>query len=147
MNISAKGRYGLQAMIDLALSSSPLVSLSSIAERQGISQNYLEHVFAALRRAGLVHSVKGSQGGYTLARSADQISAGQILRACDVSLGQSDDNGMDSASDTEVALFVRHEVLAKVQESVNAMLDATNLACLAEEFCRRQCCLSSMYHI
>jgi len=147
MNISAKGRYGLQAMIELALSSSPLVSLSSIAERQSISQNYLEQVFAALRRAGLVNSVKGAQGGYTLARPAAQISAGQILRACDANLAHSDDCAMDPTSITEVALFVRHEVLAKVQECVNAMLDATNLACLAEDFCSRQCGFSSMYHI
>jgi len=147
MNISAKGRYALQSMLDLALASTPLVSLSSIAERQGISQNYLEHVFAALRKAGLVVSVKGAQGGYALARSAEQISAGQILRVCDVNLGQVEVDGMKPTSDTDAAAFVRNEVQKKVQESVNAILDATSLSYLAEEFFRRQCGSSLMYDI
>lgn len=147
MNISAKGRYALQSMLDLALASTPLVSLSSIAERQGISQNYLEHVFAALRKAGLVVSVKGAQGGYALARSAEQISAGQILRVCDVNLGQVEVDGMKPTSDTDAAAFVRNEVQKKVQESVNAILDATSLSYLAEEFFRRQCGSSFMYDI
>ncbi|MBS3873615.1 MAG: Rrf2 family transcriptional regulator [Firmicutes bacterium] len=147
MNISAKGRYALQSMLDLALASTPLVSLSSIAERQGISQNYLEHVFAALRKAGLVVSVKGAQGGYALARSAEQISAGQILRVCDVNLGQIEVDGMKPTSDTDAAAFVRNEVQKKMQESVNAILDATSLSYLAEEFFRRQCGSSLMYDI
>lgn len=147
MNISAKGRYALQSMLDLALASTPLVSLSSIAERQGISQNYLEHVFAALRKAGLVVSVKGAQGGYALARSAEQISAGQILRVCDVNLGQVEVDGMKPTSDTDAAAFVRNEVQKKMQESVNAILDATSLSYLAEEFFRRQCGSSLMYDI
>jgi Rrf2 family cysteine metabolism transcriptional repressor len=62
MKISTKGRYGLRSMVDLAVNSSgEHVSLSSIAERQNISENYLEQVFSTLRKAGLVKSVKGAQ--------------------------------------------------------------------------------------
>lgn len=68
MKISTKGRYGLRALVDLAShSTSEAVSLASVANRQKISVNYLEQVFATLRKAGLVKSIKGPQGGYMLA--------------------------------------------------------------------------------
>jgi Rrf2 family protein len=81
MKLSTKGRYGLRAMVDLAVhSSGEHVALYSIAERQNISENYLEQVFSILRKAGLVKSVKGAQGGYTLADKPSNISIGAILR-------------------------------------------------------------------
>ena len=77
MKISTKGRYGLRAMLDLALNSKMgHVSLYSIAERQGISESYLEHMFSTLRKAELVKSIKGAQGGYTLAYSPSKIKIG-----------------------------------------------------------------------
>ena len=67
MKISTKGRYGLRAMVDLAVSSvNEQVPLSTIAENQNISVSYLEQVFSTLRKAGLVKSIKGAQGGYIL---------------------------------------------------------------------------------
>ena len=74
MKVSTKGRYGLRAMIDLALySKMNWYSLISIAQRQDISKSYLEQVFSALRKAGLVKSIKGAQGGYELAKDAKEI--------------------------------------------------------------------------
>lgn len=57
------------------------VPLRAIAERQGISESYLEQVFALLRKAGLVNAIRGSYGGYVLARPADQITVGEVLQA------------------------------------------------------------------
>lgn len=87
MRISTKGHYAVQAMVDLAAQAgSAPVSLSVIAERQGLSQNYLEQLFVKLRKAELVKSVRGPGGGYTLGRSPDNISIGEIFTAVDESL-------------------------------------------------------------
>ena len=67
MKLSMKSRYGLRALIDLSVNSkNEQVALGSIAERNNISPQYLEQVFASLRKAGIVKSIKGSQGGYFL---------------------------------------------------------------------------------
>ena len=69
MNLSKKSRYGITALIDLAVyAKDQCVQLSSIAERNNISVKYLEQIFSSLRKAGLVRSVKGPQGGYLLAK-------------------------------------------------------------------------------
>ena len=78
MRLSTKGRYGVKAMFDLALhSSGEPVPLKTIAERQGLSEAYLEQLMAGLRKAGLVNSVRGAQGGYILAHSPDSITIGK----------------------------------------------------------------------
>ena len=82
MKISTKGKYGLRAMIDLAqYSEQETVSISSIAQRQKISESYLEQLVAKLKKAGLVVSIRGAAGGYRLARPASDISVGDVLRA------------------------------------------------------------------
>ncbi len=82
MKLSTRGRYGLRAMADLAIHAggSP-VTLADIAQRQSISDGYLESIFAMLKKAGLVRSVKGAGGGYLLARPAADIRAGEVLEA------------------------------------------------------------------
>ena len=82
MKISTRGKYGLRAMIDLALySEQEAVSISSIALRQNISESYLEQLMAKLKKAGLVISTRGAQGGYRLALPMCEISVGHVLRA------------------------------------------------------------------
>ena len=82
MKLSTKGRYGLRAMIDLAVySEKEPVSIQSIADRQNISERYLEQLMASLKKEGLVKSIRGANGGYQLARPAIGISVGDILRA------------------------------------------------------------------
>ena len=82
MKLSTKGRYGLRALIDLALHcEQEAVPISSVAARQKISESYLEQLFGKLRKAGLIVSERGAQGGYRLAKPAEEISVGDILRA------------------------------------------------------------------
>jgi Rrf2 family iron-sulfur cluster assembly transcriptional regulator len=84
MKMSTKGRYAVMAMIDIAQDTSGgPVSLAAIAERQDISQEYLEQLFAKLRRAGLVESARGPGGGYRLSRAGDLISMAEIITAVD----------------------------------------------------------------
>ena len=87
MKLSTKGRYGLRAIVDLAVySEKESVSISSIARRQNISERYLEQLAGKLKKAGLIMSTRGAQGGYRLARPADEISVGDVLRALEGNL-------------------------------------------------------------
>ncbi|MBV8189229.1 MAG: Rrf2 family transcriptional regulator [Alphaproteobacteria bacterium] len=84
MKLSTKGRYAVMAMVDLARhAQAKPVSLSDIAARQEISLSYLEQLFARLRRAGLVKSVRGPGGGYRLARTSIETRVSEIILAVD----------------------------------------------------------------
>ena len=82
MRLSTTARYSLRALSDLcAYSDDEPVSVSDIASRQNIPVNYLEQLFGKLRRGGILESVRGSQGGYMLARPEGDISIADILQA------------------------------------------------------------------
>ncbi len=93
MKISAKGRYGMVAMTYLAqnYASGSLVTIMTISEKMRISKIYLEQVFALLKRSGLVDSIKGSQGGYRLARPPKEITAYDILSVIELTLMETTD--------------------------------------------------------
>lgn len=80
MKISTKGRYGLQAMLDLALHyHKEPIPLKQVAKRQGLSEAYLEQIFAILRKQGIVKSIKGPLGGYVIQRAYEEITVLEIL--------------------------------------------------------------------
>ena len=82
MKISTKGRYGLEALLDMAMQIDEApIKISSIAMRQGLSEKYLEQIFSSLKNNGIVRSVRGAQGGYLLARPINQITVREILTA------------------------------------------------------------------
>ena len=84
MRMSTKGRFAVNAMIDLALREhAGPVALATIGARQQVSMSYLEQLFSRLRRQGLVESTRGPGGGYTLGRSIDTISVAEIISAVD----------------------------------------------------------------
>ena len=97
MKISTKGRYGLRIMTDLAVNGADgCVSLKDIAEREHLSEKYLEQIINLLSKEGLVKSVRGAKGGYHLTRSADEITVEDILKATEGSLAPvacAEDNG------------------------------------------------------
>jgi Rrf2 family cysteine metabolism transcriptional repressor len=81
MNISVKGEYALHALFDLA--SQPRgepVKIADIARRQKIPQKFLELILASLKQGGFVESKRGAEGGYFLARAAESITVGQVIR-------------------------------------------------------------------
>jgi Rrf2 family cysteine metabolism transcriptional repressor len=82
MYFSAKGEYGVMAVIDLALANGvEPVQAKAIAERQGIPLRFLEQILSALRHAGLVESSRGVHGGYRLAKPAEDIRVGDVIQA------------------------------------------------------------------
>ncbi len=84
MRMSTKGRFAVNALIDLALREpAGPVALASISNRQQMSLSYLEQMFSRLRRQGMVASTRGPGGGYTLARSAANITVADIVTAVD----------------------------------------------------------------
>ena len=96
MKLSTKGRYGLRALIDLAqYSEETPVSITSISKRQDISERYLEQLMSMLKKAGIVKSIRGANGGYILARDAKEISVGEVLRALEGSLEPVECAGLD----------------------------------------------------
>ena len=89
MRMSTKGRFAVNAMIDLALREhAGPVALATIGARQQVSMSYLEQLFSRLRRQGLVESTRGPGGGYTLGRAADTITVAEIIGAVDDALAE-----------------------------------------------------------
>ncbi|HIV40203.1 MAG TPA: Rrf2 family transcriptional regulator [Candidatus Blautia stercorigallinarum] len=127
MKLSTKGRYGLRALIDLAqYGEQEAVSIQSISARQQISDSYLEQLVRKLKKAGLVTSVRGAQGGYRLARPAEEISVGDVLRALEGSIEavscQEGENPSCVGKDLCVARFVWQKVNKSIQETVDSIM-------------------------
>lgn len=80
MKLSTKGRYGVKAMVELAINhGTGPISIKTISERQNISENYLELLFSTLKKSGLVKSLRGAQGGYILAKEPKEIRISDII--------------------------------------------------------------------
>ena len=130
MRLTTKGRYGLRAVIDLAVyAKEEPVSLAAVAERQNISISYLEQLIAKLKKAGIVKSTRGAQGGYTLAKAPEQISVGEILRALEGTLNPVD--CVTGNGDSECASFdfcVTKYVWQRISDSINDTVDAMFLS-------------------
>ena len=101
MKVSTKSRYGVAAMVDIAQhhGAGP-VALRSVAERQQVSEHYLEQLMSSLRNAGYVRSIRGAQGGYVLAKNPALITVGDIVRAMEGPIAPVDcllaENGPDN---------------------------------------------------
>lgn len=86
MWVSTKAQYGLRALIEIGRRGEEAVPLKDVAERQGLSQHYLEQIASNLRRAGFIRSIRGAHGGYRLARPASEINAYDVVTAMEGSL-------------------------------------------------------------
>lgn len=128
MKISTKGRYGLKAMVDLAVNSvNDSVTLKSISQRQNISEGYLEQIFSSLRKEGLVKGRKGSQGGYVLAKSMNEITVGNILRALEGELVVVERDDQDVANEDKLDSCIRNNVWDRLNNSINDIVDSVTL--------------------
>lgn len=138
----------MRAMLDLALYSKfDHVALNSIAERQNISANYLEQVFSTLRKAGLVKSIKGAQGGYVLGNSPGRISVGQILRALEGELFQTGEEDGAVKGRYNVEYCLKSAVWVRMQANINELADSITLEDLVAEFKRINENQSYMFYI
>lgn len=125
MKLSTKGRYGVRAMYELALSRGEgAQSVKAIAERQSIPEAYLEQLISPLRKAGLVTSMRGAQGGYELADEPANISVGAILRAVEGPLAATTCVMKKCEHEGSCAM---HALWSRIHKGVNSMLDGISL--------------------
>jgi Rrf2 family protein len=148
MKISTKGRYGLRAMLDLAThgNEGTPVYLSDIAKREGISEKYLEHIFGALHKAGLVRAFRGRKGGYLLTRLPDEITINEIIAVLEGPCSLVDCvNDVKSCPKTDSC--VTREVWSMLGSKIEEVLTGFTLAALAERQIQKTRNNMPMYHI
>ena len=135
MRLSTRGRYGLRAMLDMAIDQSDgPITLNSISERQGVSIGYLEQLMMPLKKEGLIRSVRGAQGGYLLARDPKDIPVGDIIRALEGPIAPVACVSEDYPEECDRAEgCVTRLVWAKVRDSIVEVLDSLTLYALVEE--------------
>ncbi len=134
MRISTKGRYGLRAVIDIAENCGEgQVSLKDVAQRQGLSENYLEQIIFPLKKAGIVKSVRGSQGGYLLARRAAEISAGEVLRALEGELAPVDCLAGEEGACARSSICPTIGMWKRLQDAICSVVDTTSIQDLIDE--------------
>lgn len=134
MKISKKSRYGLRAMIDLALKDQQgSMSINMIADRLNVSTGYLEQAFTLLKKGKLVTSIRGAQGGYKLALPAEDITIGDILRVMigDLSIiGETDKN---KRLDDTMGKCIEKSIWDEINNFINNFLDSITLKEMAEK--------------
>jgi Rrf2 family protein len=148
MRISVKGRYALAAMVNLAerKNGEECTTVISISERLGISKIYLEQVFSLLKRAGLVNSVKGAQGGYQLKQAPSGITAYDILSAVETSLFEkTEETAAEKAPEIEKAM--RLTVFLHLDLAVKESLKNITLSDLLNESEKQKNSETAMYYI
>jgi Rrf2 family iron-sulfur cluster assembly transcriptional regulator len=138
MQLSTKGRYAVMAMTDLAgRGDARAVSLAEIAQRQQISQAYLEQLFARLRRRGLVTAHRGPGGGYRLARSAAETSVADVVLAVDEPLRAIRCGGGGTGCMKDGARCVTHDLWEETGRQIHGYLASVSLADVASGRLRR----------
>jgi len=147
MKISTKGRYGLTAMVDIAINAiNENVTIKSISERQNISEGYLEQIFSSLRKAGLVKSIKGSQGGYLLGDNPDNITIGDILRTLEGNLSVLGDEIKDE-QENMLQKCIKGKIWNEMDKKISSIVDSITLENLALDYKKMQDSSESMYFI
>ncbi|MFV0529767.1 MAG: RrF2 family transcriptional regulator [Lachnospiraceae bacterium] len=148
MRVSTKGRYGLKALVDVTINEKEgCVSLVNIANRNQISLPYLEHVFASLKKAGIVRSIKGPQGGYMLEESPDKITISSILTALDGDYRVANEQPEDAQVSVYVSKAIDSLIWEPVNKSLSEILENTTLKDLTDEYIRVSQSDQIMYYI
>lgn len=148
MKLSKKSRYGLSALIDLAVNSrTGHVALGNIAERNEISPQYLEQVFASLRRAGIVKSVKGSQGGYLLNREPSKITVSSVIEALEGPYRLDSESAPEGSSYRGIADAIQTLLIERVNKELDDILTNLTLADLEKYYLDHNHYEQDMYYI
>lgn len=138
MKISTRGEYGIRALLDIAeYQHEAPVALRSIAERQNLSESYLEQLFTLLKKAGLVKSTRGAQGGYILSRKPEEIKVIEVIQTLEGPIAPVEcvneflpktNSGCANASTCSIKLL-----WGRLRDSMISVLEATSLADLINE--------------
>ena len=147
MKLSTRGRYGMRAMLDLAQHyDDGLVLVKDVARRQEVSERYLEHLFLSLKTAGLVKSVRGAHGGFTLARAPDKIKLMDIINVSEGPLALVD-CVVDASVCSRSSLCATRDLWRELQSVMGAVLSSQTLQDLIERQQIKEQPSASMYNI
>jgi Rrf2 family cysteine metabolism transcriptional repressor len=140
MNISVKGEYALQALVDLAAQTpGEPVKIADIARRQRIPQKFLELILASLKQGGFVESRRGAEGGYLLARPADSLTVGDVLQFVEgpkSRLGSGNARSRQRGPSRQDDPF--SDMWTQVDRAVSEILDKTTLADILRGWSEKQ---------
>lgn len=128
MKISTKGRYAVRVMLDLAKNNTgECIKVKEIAERQGVSEKYLEQIIGVLNKAGYVNSVRGAQGGYHLTKAPEEYTVGMILRLTEGSLAPVAclDEGRENCERVDTCETL--EVWKELYSAINRVVDGVTI--------------------
>ena len=135
MILSTKGRYGLKMMYEFALNyGKGTMSLKEVAQKQRLSETYLEQLIAHLRKAGLVTSVRGAQGGYELSRKPEEITVGEIIRELEGPLAPSECVLDDEPECSNADYCVTRLIWEKIMDSINNVIDSITLNDMVNDY-------------
>ena len=135
MKLSTKGRYGVKAMVDLAIhyGDAP-VSIKTISQRQNISEYYLEQLFSPLRKAKLIISIRGAQGGYVLGKEPSEIKVSDVMDVLEGPVEVAD--CIDNASCTNVDCCATRLLWAKLKKSIDEVMESVTLQDIVDDYNR-----------
>ena len=147
MKLSTRGRYGLRALLDLAVHQGEgLVLLRDVARRQEVSLPYLEHLITPLVAAGLVKSTRGARGGVLLLRSPAEVKLSEVVQVLEGSIAP-----VDCVNDPKVcnrsASCVTRDIWIQMKEAMTQVLDSTTLQDLVERQRQKGQIETGMYYI
>jgi Rrf2 family cysteine metabolism transcriptional repressor len=136
MNISTRGRYGLRALLEIAVQpDEEPVTIRDISEKQQMSVSYLEQILHKLKKAGIVRSVRGAKGGYVLARKGDKITVSQVICALDgpISISYCDSPQLREKSCIGPSACVSRILWKKLEDLIQDALSGVTLADLRRQ--------------
>ncbi|ARC84616.1 Rrf2 family protein [Clostridium argentinense CDC 2741] len=133
MKLSTKGRYGVKAMVDLAIRyGKEPISIKTISERQNISEYYLEQLFSTLRKSGLIKSIRGAMGGYVLGKAPDEIRIYDILEVLEGPIEIS--HCLDTESCNNIDCCATRLVWKKIKDSIDNVTMSITLKDIVEDY-------------
>lgn len=131
MKLSNKGRYAVRALFDIAFhNGGRATQVKDIAERQAIPPRFLEQIFQDLKRAGILGSKRGPQGGYSLARPAGEVRLGDVIRALEgpIALGERGGGARGAPRTAQESTLVIEAIFGDLSEQVEACFDRVTIA-------------------
>jgi Rrf2 family protein len=133
MKLSTKGRYGVKAMVHLAINygGSP-VSIKSISEKQNISEYYLEQLFLPLRKANLIKSIRGAQGGYILNKAPKDLTVAEIIYVLEGPIEISD--CVEGVACSNVDCCATRLLWEKIKRSIDSVMESTTLQDIVDDY-------------
>ena len=133
MKLSTKGRYGVRAMVDLASNyGGAPVSIKTISKRENLSEYYLEQLFSPLRRANIIRSIRGAQGGYVLCKSPAEITVGDIMTILEGPIEIAD--CIDGVECDSVDSCATKAVWEKIKKSIDDVMNSITLQDIIDDY-------------